>query len=1026
MISPTLLPILFTLPLLGAGELVPPEKPVLAPSAAAAADPFLADAQLNAVFFLDARRGWAVGDRGAIWHTDDGGRLWTVQTSGVRGTLSSVSFVDEKTGFTAGGTARPFAHDGVGVFLSTTDGGRTWSCPTRQELPPLRRIRFLDAEIGWAVATPSALFPAGVLITRDGGRTWKPIGGGAPTAWLTGEMVDPLTGALAGRDGIAARVLRGCVKPLRNETFGLRNLRAMTLLPPVHGWLVGDGGLVMTTVDLGAAWQTPVAEVPPQIAAQFDFAALAVRGEKVWIAGTPGTRVVYSPDAGRSWSVFPTGNRLPLEALTFADDQRGWAVGALGTILATEDGGRTWVRQRCGGTRAALLTLVAEADAVPLELLARLSGQDGYLAAVEALNRRGGQTPDPTTVPLPDRLQQAIVAVGGSRADLAWQFPIRQQGVSQTPQDFLGDWDRTHDGRGRQIIEAHLVRQIRLWRPEIIVTGGDGSLSRRERARVRAVGDEDQSPHPNPLPKGEGTLEDLIAQLVLSAAEKASDATSYPQQITEAGLEPWQVKRIFTPAEPGGQDAVVVAADQALSRLGGAVSDVAAEPRGLLQDAVSAGPPTLTYRKVWDRSGGTSGRGDFFTGIVLPPGGEARRELFDPPDEDLAARQRAAVKRRHVLAIFRQAEGDRSMQQRLLGQTAQLLDGLDDAGAAQLLADLAGRCARSGRGSMAAELYARLARSYPQHSLARLALLWLVQYYSSGEAAWCRSSKGDSPPLGEQGTAPLVGPDRAAELGKEIEGTRPELFAAPALRFALAAAHRQQGYPGQAERFYLTESRSPRSDAWTLCAQGEQWLADPRNEPPKPTMPCFAARTKPRLDGRLDDEVWKKIRTAPLESADADDAAWPACAALAYDREYLYVAVHCRKAPGANYPPPAGPRPRDADLRGSDHFEILLDMDRDYATYYRLTIDSRGWTAEDCWGDATWNPGWFVAADNDDETWTVEAAVPWKALTGRVPQPRDAWCVGLQRTVPGVGFQSWSAPASTKVAPEGFGYLLFE
>ena len=37
------------------------------------------DAELTDVFFVDADRGWAVGDRGVIWHTDDGGRRWQLQ-----------------------------------------------------------------------------------------------------------------------------------------------------------------------------------------------------------------------------------------------------------------------------------------------------------------------------------------------------------------------------------------------------------------------------------------------------------------------------------------------------------------------------------------------------------------------------------------------------------------------------------------------------------------------------------------------------------------------------------------------------------------------------------------------------------------------------------------------------------------------------------------------------------------------------------------------------------------------------------
>jgi hypothetical protein len=649
------------------------------------------------------------------------------------------------------------------------------------------------------------------------------------------------------------------------------------------------------------------------------------------------------------------------------------------------------------------------------------------------LNRRDLETPDQAAVPLPDRLQQAVVAVGGSRADLAWQFPVRQRGVQQTPQHFIDGWDRTHDGRGKQMLEAHLVRQIRLWRPEIIVTG-------------RANGAKPQA--------ADGALEDLIAQLVVSAAEKAGDATSYPQQITESGLEPWQAKRVFAPAGAGGPETIELSTSEVLLRMGGSAADAAAESRGLLQDSTSSAASTLAFHSVYNRMGEAKGRDDFFAGIVLPPGGEARRELTDLPSADLAALTRAALKRRNSQAILRQAEGDRLKSEQLLAQTAGLLEGLEDAPAAQLLSDMAGRFARQGREAMAAELYGQLAQKYPRRPLARSALLWLVQYYSSGEAAWreqsgqhyaVRQTSADLPPLpkGEgslPGTVPFSGPatlainpsssedrsGRAAEFGRQIERDWPDLFAEPALRFALAAAHRQQGYPRQAERFYLAQSHSPRADAWRLCARGEQWLTDPKGEPPRPTMPCFAAAAKPRLDGRLDEETWKKVKTVRLKSAAGDDAEWPACAALAYDREFLYIAIHCRKAPGADYPKAAGPRPRDADLSGTDRVEILIDVNRDYASYYNLTVDCRGWTADGCWGDASWNPSWFVAAASDGETWTVEAAVPWKELAGQAPRANDAWCVGVQRTVPGVGFQSWSTPASTKIAPEGFGYLLFE
>jgi arginyl-tRNA synthetase len=119
-------------------------------------------------------------------------------------------------------------------------------------------------------------------------------------------------------------------------------------------------------------------------------------------------------------------------------------------------------------------------------------------------------------------------------------------------------------------------------------------------------------------------------------------------------------------------------------------------------------------------------------------------------------------------------------------------------------------------------------------------------------------------------------------------------------------------------------------------------------------------------------------------------------------------------------------RLRDTDLSAHDRVEVFLDIDRDYCTYYRLTVDHRGWTNDSCWGDATWNPGWFVAVRHEKGQWTAEAAIPFADLIGRPPQPRDVWDVGVQRVAPGVGFQSWTTPAAVAVLPDGFGYLVFQ
>ncbi|MBW8884917.1 MAG: hypothetical protein JF612_09120 [Planctomycetia bacterium] len=147
---------------------------------------------------------------------------------------------------------------------------------------------------------------------------------------------------------------------------------------------------------------------------------------------------------------------------------------------------------------------------------------------------------------------------------------------------------------------------------------------------------------------------------------------------------------------------------------------------------------------------------------------------------------------------------------------------------------------------------------------------------------------------------------------------------------------------------------------------------------------------------------------------------------LAFDEEYLYVGISCRKAPDGDYSAKEGLRTSDNDLSARDRVTIMLDIDRDYASYWQLTIDHRGWPVESCFGDMTWNPQWFIAAAGDEQYWTAEAAIPLAELTPKKPQLRDVWAIGLQRVVPRVGFQSFTTPAAVNPRPEGFGLMVFE
>ncbi len=986
-----------------------------------ASESFRRDARLWDVCMADAEFGWAVGDRGTVWHTRDGGQIWRMQRTGVEASLRAVAFANREAGIAVGAKTDPYTHTSSAVILLTRDGGRQWLSSRDALIPGLKRVGLFDTRNGWAVGDPSAMYPSGVFMTTDSGQSWRPLTGPGTTSWLTADMVDPQTGALAGRKGTAAAVRRGEVRPGEVGLFGLRNLAQLRLSPPTGGWLAADGGLLLNTPDLGISWQTPPAELP-QAAMHFDFHALAVHGSHVWVAGTPGTRVFHSADGGRSWQVSPTGSRAPIRGLAFADERRGVAVGDLGTILATSDGGQTWDMRQAGGTRAALMGVFARSEDVPLELLARLCGDEGYLAVVEIVGRDDVEVAQRSPTHAADRTHEAVVAVGACGANMAWRFPMRQWGLELNAGQIAAVWDRANDNRALEELARHLVRQIRLWQPDVVVTH-DAS------------------------PQGDSPHGHLVNQLVLDAIEQAADPTRFATLAADAGLQPWRVRKVFAKLAPGQRGMPELTTSQLAVRLGSSLEGLSALPRGILHDRFTPPPATLGFSLLVSRLPQDPGGRDFFEGIALNPGGDARRELLQPAPGGIDALRRTAQRRQHIEGILRRSKGDVQTSAHLLASAGELTRGLEPSTAGDVLYHLAQRFIQAGQWVMAAEMFELLAENHPDHPLCPPALIWLVQYHASSEALWRIQGEqrvdvqlADGR-LDAQGSGPGVrhasalavdapeveeGPKRASELGSRIEQTRPALFAQPALRFPLAVANRKRGLPKAAERYFLLASRAANRDAWWLNARGELWLAEPDGMPPKPTLRCVQAPEKPRLDGKLDDSVWQRAKPVRLKSLLGDDDAWPASVKLAYDDQFLYLAVECRKAPGVQYSPAQGPRPRNADLSGLDRVEVYIDLDRDYATWYRFTIDHRGWVAESCWGDASWNPTWFVAQAADEQTWTIEAAIPLAQLTGSSPTPRDVWAVGIQRIVPGVGFQSWTQPAAIEVMPEGFGWLMFE
>lgn len=170
------------------------------------------DTPIKALYFVDARRGWAIGDQDIV-HTTDGGRTWSVQLHQGNGRVhgADIWFVDDRHGWAVS--------ESPGRLLGTVDGGDTWRVIWSDRQVALYAVRFGDQENGWAVGTryppegsdgDSAGLTTGVILrTTDGGTRWREQRP-APTS----ELYDL---ALAGREDVfatgAAVVLRHPLAP---------------------------------------------------------------------------------------------------------------------------------------------------------------------------------------------------------------------------------------------------------------------------------------------------------------------------------------------------------------------------------------------------------------------------------------------------------------------------------------------------------------------------------------------------------------------------------------------------------------------------------------------------------------------------------------------------------------------------------------------------------------------------------------------------------------------------------------------
>jgi photosystem II stability/assembly factor-like uncharacterized protein len=1040
------------------------------------------DAALHAVQFWDNREGWAVGDEGVIWHTIDGGKHWERQPSGVRASLRSLHFLDPYTGWVVGREELPNGSGSAGVVLFTKDGGIKWQRLMLNMLPGLNRVRFVDEKggykIGYLAGDGSDAHPSGLFMTTDSGRTWQPVPGTTrSSSWLAAAFADNGEGALAGAWNRLATVRKDRVYQVNMDTLGGRSLRDLQLRGD-DGLAVGQGGLILRSERTrGSTWKYVNVDVAEDVRRAWDFHAVHGVGSHYWVVGRPGSVALHSANHGQTWEVVRTGQHLPLNGIFFTDEQHGWAVGELGIVVATSDGGKTWQVQRRGGQRAAVLFLHARPGGIPLDTVAQLGGQDGYLCAALRVTASDLATAALDRSMEGARFAAAVRQAGGAAGEMLWPFPISSHLLRVPRMELLRAWNAMQEDQAADQLLRQLVLTIRMWKPAVLITD-----SSEEKAN------------------GFG-CDALLAEAVQAAFEKAGDAKTFPEQLNGLGLEPWQSAKLYSvcDASPQRQQGQISLDLTTLAlRLQASPREFATGPAALLAGGAVILPERREFRLLAAHVKDAASHRELMQGADLPAGGLARRAAADA--EEMPEELVKAIRLRNTLALTAMSDKPAGLlndPNRLLAGIGPMLADMPDDMAASTAFAVANRYVHTGQWSLAREVFLLLIDRYPVHPLAMEGYRWLIRHNSSSEArhrhelgqflvveseqhgmpikkgstlgkpgepdgalpglkmpAW-KSGKSQSPVSGSGGTVvspieDMMHTEREKQmflfapqeqilqwyqsslvLEPRLAGFGPLMTSDPSMQFCLQAARRNLGDSQTPQKWYSQfVSRQP-DGPWRSAALAELWLANRTGAPPKPVLTCPFTDSRPLLDGNLAEACWQakpsKLQNAAGDTARDTTKECPTEVHFAYDHEFLYISLKCTH-PANHYAPPVKPRTRDADLRGHDRVSILLDLDRDYCTCYHLQVDQRGCVCEDCWGDKTWDPRWFVAMHSEPTCWTVEAAIPLVALSSDRISAGRAWACNVVRVLPGRGVQAWSLPAEAPeetLRPEGMGLLIF-
>ncbi len=249
---------------------------------------FPSTATISGIYFVDAKTGFAATVEKEAYVTRDGGKTFSKLNLGPDCRAEDLYFLNDDIGFAFGRS---------GFLMRSEDGGKSWQSVSVDSAYDLHDMVFLDKEQGFVVGTTNSgeLKNAGVIgSTTDKGLTWKfQVAEHVGYRKVSAVPNDNLW--ILGSGGIAYSTDRGASWEF-NSVRGADTLRSFTFSDNVHGWSVGDKGLLRYSSDGGWSWKDQ-----KQLTGRDLFSVVAPQLDIIYLAGDRFLGV--STNHGRSWLV---------------------------------------------------------------------------------------------------------------------------------------------------------------------------------------------------------------------------------------------------------------------------------------------------------------------------------------------------------------------------------------------------------------------------------------------------------------------------------------------------------------------------------------------------------------------------------------------------------------------------------------------------------------------------------------------------------------------------------------------------